>query len=435
MPNDSNFVMDGVVFSDHTPNPGLLEYKKAIEPVQILGGDSETVDIVNRYDHVGLDHLKCEWTLVGNGFTKAGGEVVLPKGVLPGATAQLKIEGLSEIPNGECYLELVFSLRETCNWAKSGHEIASGQIKLTAPTTLQKLKEISSPTAPQYKKVSPHLLEITGSTGTTWKFNVVHGVLSSWQKAGGQELIHTPPVLDFYRPITDNDRPHDGETWLYTYLHQTKPHVRSVTWASDTNAVTIVVELRIAPPVLEWSIDTTMTYTFTSHHVSIKVTGKPQGVNAPSTLARIGLTLSLNSIETVKWFGRGPGESYSDKKLSQRIGTWSSSVDDLYTDYEYPQESGNRTDVRWVELKGASGTGLKASFGELEGASFSALHYSTKDIDECTHPYELYKKKKEECVIRLDWAHHGLGTGSCGPKTLKEYELRNEAFEYEVLLE
>jgi len=73
--------MDGVVFSDHTPNPGLLEYKKAIEPVQVRGGDAKSVSIINRYDHITLDHLKCEWSLVGNNFTKAGGEVTIPNGL------------------------------------------------------------------------------------------------------------------------------------------------------------------------------------------------------------------------------------------------------------------------------------------------------------------------------------------------------------------
>ncbi|KAG9240423.1 glycosyl hydrolases family 2, TIM barrel domain-containing protein [Calycina marina] len=430
--NDYNFVMDGVLFSDHTPNPGLLEYKKAIEPVQVLGGDVKTMKIINRYDHVDLDHLKCEWKLVGDGFTKAGKEVAIPKNILPGATAELQIEGLADIPEEECYLELVFTLRENSNWAKAGHEVASGQIRLKSSASLQNIKTTSSPAAPQAKRISSQVVEITGAD-STWKFNVVHGYLTSWSK-GGKELLHTTPTLDFFRPITDNDRPHDGKAWIFANLHLTKPHVRSVAWETSSNAVTIKVIARIAPPVLEWSVDTTFTYTFTSKHLSIKAVGKPQGINLPENLARIGLTFSLNSVETAKWFGRGPGESYSDKKLSQRIGTWTSSIDDLYTDYEFPQESGNRTDVRWVELSGPAGA-VKANFGDVEGASFTALHYTTKDIEAAVHPYELYKKKRKETVVRLDWAHHGLGTGSCGPKTLKAYELKTEAFEYEVLLE
>jgi beta-galactosidase len=212
-----------------------------------------------------------------------------------------------------------------------------------------------------------------------------------------------------------------------------------VDWEGTETGVVIKVAARIAPPVLAWSIDTFFTYTFTDKYVSIKVSGKkPQGPMAPDTFARIGLTLSLNDINKASWFGRGPGESYRDKKLSQRFGNYFDvPIDDLFTDYEYPQETGNRTNVRTVEFYDEYGSryGLKAYFGDLEEASFSALHYTTKDLDECEHPYELYKRKKKETIVRLDWAHHGIGTGSCGPATLPQYELKAEAFEYEVLLE
>lgn len=242
--------------------------------------------------------------------------------------------------------------------------------------------------------------------------------------------------MDFYRAVTDNDAPQYGKLWTSSYLHQTKPHVRSVTWSNTPDSMIVVVNTRIAPPVYEWSVDAVFTYTFTSEHVSLKVKGVPQGVTLPSTFARIGTTLSLNDMDSATWFGRGPGESYRDKKLSQKIGTYTIPIDDLYTPYEFPQESGNRTDTRWVQFNSKNGKGgLKASFGELEEASFSALHYSSKDLDEAKHPYELVGKKKKETVVRLDWAHHGLGTGSCGPATLPEYCLESREFEFEVLLE
>ena len=147
--------------------------------------------------------------------------------------------------------------------------------------------------------------------------------------------------------------------------------------------------------------------------------------------------MGLNDVDTAAWFGRGPGESYRDKKRSQRFGTYEVPVEDLFVNYDYPQETSNRTDVRWVEFSDRKGkkSSLKASFGALEDASFTALHYSAKDLDDAKHPYELYKSKKEETIVRLDWAHHGLGSGSCGPATLPEYELHCAPFAYEILLE
>ena len=306
---------------------------------------------------------------------------------------------MPEIPSGEYFLELRFTLRDSTNWAEAGHEVAFGQIPLAPAASFTVLKSISPSTAPQVKQISPQLLSITSSSDVEWKFNIVHGTLTSWLSTG-VELIEKPPMLDFYRAQTDNDSPSEfGTSWISAYLHQTKQHVRSVSWTSGKNDLKIVVNARIAPPVLEWSVDATFTYTFTDKHISIHVKGEPKGLNVPPTFARIGLTLSLNGVETAEWFGRGPGESYSDKKLSQRLGTWSAPIDDLFTHYEFPQETGNRTDTRWVHFKGKQGVSLKAAFGDLDGASFSALNYTTKDIDECKHPYELYKRRKRRRLL------------------------------------
>lgn len=337
-------------------------------------------------------------------------------------------------------MELRFKLRKDTNWAKAGHEVAFGQIQLVKPKPLQLLKQIAAPFGPTYSQISPQILEIsTEGSSNLWQFNIVHGTLSSWKKEG-TEMIHAPPVMDFYRAITDNDRPTPfGQSWRNSRVYQTQCNVQSVTWSKpkDMGNVEIVVKTRIAPPVFEWSVDTTFTYTFTNESLLIKAAGKPRGEFRPRNLARIGLTLSLNDIHHVSWFGRGPGESYWDKKRSQRMGQYTLLVDDMFTDYEFPQETSNRTDVRWVAFAGPTGPGkiLTARFGDLDGASFTALHYTTKDLDECQHPYELYKRKKKETVVRLDWAHHGLGTASCGPATLPQYELHCEPFEYQVLLE
>jgi beta-galactosidase len=80
-PNDYNFVMDGLCFANHTPTPGLIEYKKAIEPVQTLSIKGNKATIINRYDFVTLDHLKCSWKIVADGLEIPGRAVELPKGM------------------------------------------------------------------------------------------------------------------------------------------------------------------------------------------------------------------------------------------------------------------------------------------------------------------------------------------------------------------
>lgn len=452
VPNDGNVVMDGLLCSDHTPTPGLIEYKKAIEPVQVIGGSYDRVEIINRYDFITLDHLKCQWLVIGDGFRTVVDEATIPKNVQPGQAAEIIIDGASpeSLKNkGEAYLQIVFSLKESTAWAPAGHEIAWGQLKLQSalprpaptPSLSDRLK---------FTQDSQTTLSIS-NTSSTWRFDLSQGTITSWAK-GVTELIYTPPTMDFYRPLTDNDRHVDGAPWLSARIHQTHCHTRHVSWTTSPTHAAVTIQSRIAPPVLQWSVDTTTTYTFSSNTVHIHVLGAPQGINMPITLARIGLTLALRPeiVDTVSWFGRGPGESYVDKKMSQRFGNWQLPVGELWTAYEFPQESGNRTDVRWVrfhnrgrqsEVEGeeASGDGLEMGFtvrfGDQEGCSFSASYYRCSDIDKARHPFELRRMRREEVIVRLDWRHHGLGTGSCGPKTVEKYALKSEPFEFDLWLE
>jgi beta-galactosidase len=212
--------------------------------------------------------------------------------------------------------------------------------------------------------------------------------------------------------------------------------MKQVKWHKTKDEVVVRVHGRIAPPEYAWAVDVTWTYCFKGDYMHLRVNGKPHGHLLPDTFARIGLTLRLAGAEVARWWGRGLGESYRDKKHAQSFGNWQSTIDDLWVDYEFPQDGGNRTDVRHVEFTGRGQRLLRARFGDLEGASFSAMHYTTQDVDECTHPFELKKRKLEDTVVRLDWVHHGLGTASCGPWTLPEYQLKaNKDFDFEIILD
>lgn len=289
----------------------------------------------------------------------------------------------------------------------------------------------------------------TPSGTTTWGFNLSLGSLASLRRHG-HELLTEPFAIDFYRALTDNDRgSHFGREWRESRLHQTRTHVQEVKWEKEmtpsthTHGLRLQVFSKVSPPVLAWSVQVVTTYHFQGEglHIFLRVE-PPHGLppHIPTTLARIGFTAGIDGVEKVRWWGRGPGESYCDKKTSQGFGTWERPVDELFMDYEFPQEGGTRTDVRWVEFLGRSrrrhggiSTGtprperlLRAQFGNLDDASFSASRYSTADLDACAHPYELHRRKRKDTLVRLDCAHHGLGTGSCGPATLPEYQLRTD---------
>lgn len=438
--HDSTFVMDGLVNSDHRPNAGLVEYRKAIEPVQLLHSSETRASFINRYDFITLDHLECRYSasrLQGDASDSCSGTLEIPSGVAPGQIFDVQLPAFSDW-QGEIVFNISFVLRNATTALAQGFEVATGQILVSQDLILQQ-PSVSSEGIEV--AVSRNTLQIS-SAESTWTFDTLHGTLTSWIKSS-TELIISPPKFDVFRAPTDNDIPQDGWDWKDKHLHLAKTSTRKVSWMQpDASSLHITVQQRLAPPILSWSIENIIVYDFKSDgSLSIKVTGKPRGENLPRTLPRIGLVFSIpKQFQQVTWLGRGPGESYSDSKLSQPIGRYSvPKVDDLWVDYEVPQESSNRTDTRYLTISNGAGAGIFAQFvggaGKRKDFDFQVSHYDMRDVSDAKHPHELRRKKKEDVIVRLDAQHHGLGSGSCGPRTLDAYSLLSKDFDFEILLQ
>jgi beta-galactosidase len=124
--------------------------------------------------------------------------------------------------------------------------------------------------------------------------------------------------------------------------------------------------------------------------------------------------------EQLEWYGRGPWESYPDRKESTHIGWWKSTVSEQYTHYPRPQDSGNHEDCSVVLLKTKKGKKLRVEAVDAP-FSFSALHYAAEDIASVKHDDEL--KEADATYLSIDCAVLGLGNGSCGPGVLKKYSI------------
>lgn len=435
-PNDGNFVMDGVLNSDHKPNSGLVEYKKALEPVQLVSSSDKTFSIINRYDFDTLDGLACKWSTVSETGKGSSGTLDLPEGLQPGSTAELNVpEGVNS-ESSETLLELSFTMKENTTWSEAGFEVACIQVPLSGLSPLKKPDTTTE--APVSVEKTASSIKISGGS-SVWTLSLASGAITSWQK-DDVELIAQPLLPSFFRAPTDNDFPQDGNDWLDRNLQYASIHTRGIDSIQNKDGTaTITLAQKFGPKVLSWSLDLTTTLTFSSSgSLDFHVSGKPTGQNLPKTLPRIGVTLGLPAaFQTTEWFGRGPGESYRDMKLSQPVGLHTSSqIADLWAAPEFPQECSNRTDTRWFKISNGEGAALTAQFYEPSDRQqrhlfdFMASHYDVKDIYESKHPYELEEKKKEHVILRLDAEHHGLGTGSCGPKTLDEYALKTAPFEF-----
>lgn len=320
--------MDGLVWSDHTENPGLIEYKKAIELV-IVRLIASKLEIRNHYDFINLDYLSVSWYIAkGSGNTDPT-DWSLPD-IKPGES--LLIEPPVSLSNAEkeAWLTISFQLKNAERWAPQGHEVAFSQIPLPFARRPALVRPLEVPTPFNLQEARGKLFITAPSFDSLFCFDLVRGTLA-WSTTSGCILRHGPE-LGIYRALTQNDKGSrgDGAEWKRFYLPSAKMHVQGVSWErQDDGSIKIVTSVRIAPPILEWGCKATMTYTITPSSVQIYAIGDFVGEH-PKFLPRIGLTMALPSdFNEATWFGRGLGESYRDKKEAARFGLWSASLDEL----------------------------------------------------------------------------------------------------------
>ena len=145
----------------------------------------------------------------------------------------------------------------------------------------------------------------------------------------------------------------------------------------------------------------------------------------------MGVILTLPAgFDQFTWLGRGPEESYADRKAGVAVGLYSGSVDEQYVPYIMPQENGNKTDVRWAVVTNESGVGLMAVGGSLMETGVS--HFTSNDLYAAFHTNEL--TRRDTTYWTLDVAQCGLGGNSCGPMTLPQYLIEPGHFSFSVLL-
>ena len=136
--------------------------------------------------------------------------------------------------------------------------------------------------------------------------------------------------------------------------------------------------------------------------------------------------------EQLSFYGYGPGSSYVDMHHHSKKGIYNSTVTKQYTNYIFPQETGNHYDTKWAVCSDFEGCGLRfdalSSSGGKDSFEFSALHYTAADFDKAAMDKDLVPRK--ETVIHIDYKQTGIGSNSCGPALLKKYSFDDKEFSY-----
>ena len=434
-PNDGQFVMNGTVLSDRTPEPGYYEVKHVFQPFDIkFSEDGKKVTVKN------LNYFRS-----GEGY----------KFVTDGFSADLKMP-----PRGEQTFDLPPSL------GRDGEErIGRGAaIMLMRDEGLLKKHHIVADAEFRNKKVlgQRELLSAKGevkdnsddkflafsATNVTVRFCRESGALVSYVKDGKERLL-APMTVDAFRAPSSNEVGL-GNRWAQAGLRelvQKATSISEVTTNSDgSKTFTVVADVRgkqkerivgfggnngkpceIVPlgPVAKhdphfvvaqkWTV-------FANGKVACQSEIRSRG--RVMELARIGYRFTLDvCLGEVWWVGSGPFENYPDRKSGAMLNLWKRSVADMVEGYAKPQDMGNREDTYCVGVGSPQSHVGLAVTSLSEPFSFAAIPYSPTELVKTMHPQELPEITKTELGIYA--AVRGLGGASCGPGPMGRDIVRN----------
>lgn len=428
-PNDGNFCGNGLLFGDGTLSPKIFEVKKCYQNVDFIAANLFEREIIVKNKHLftNLKDYLFKWEVARNGESADTG--VIEMELEPGAAKKLKVNfSLPQKTNAadEFVLTVSFHLKDAALWAEKGYEIAFEQFILPPYRIAPLIKKDLLPKL--NSKIEKDRYLVIGD-----RFNVVFN-----RQTGDMEsyvfdnniLLTTPPVPNFWRAITDNDRgnclPERSKTWreagqnrvtqLFSFTETDNCMEVTVTYKLPTSSVSILK--------LQYAI---------FRNGEIKIHQQLAPGSALPEIPEIGILFTLDkAMQYLEWYGRGPHENYWDRKKGAKLGRHRAKVGEQYVPYLKPQECGNKTDVRWALLTNAQGKGL----GIIGAPSFelNALSYSPQELEAYDHGYKL--PKSDKVILRINDQQMGVGgDDSWGAKTHPEYTLyANRIYEFSFIL-
>lgn len=444
--SDGNFCCNGVVNPDRTPKPQLLEVKKVYQyigfkPKNLAKG---WITILNKYAFTNLSEFDIRWEITGDGKTVKSGTFE-KQDVMPGATADIHFDNsVKPEPGTEYFLNVYASLKQEKGLLPAGTVLASEQMKL--PQFIASPDVKSGNLAKVSFEQTKDKIIVTGD-GFSIGFNTGEGVLSSY-KAQGKEYIVSGPVPNFWRAPTDNDMGNSiykkNRIWREAGKNRKVESVSVKQVAADK----VNVEFRFVIPGNEGETIARFTSLYSvygSGEVRVDNRFKMDKDNLPEIL-RMGMNLVMpRAFDQITWLGRGPQESYWDRKTSAFVGLYSGSVASQYWAYLRPQENGNKTDVRWVAITDSNGNGLMFVGDQL--LSVSAHHNLQEDFESMERNYNLPKdvkrvnrhindiKPRDLTSVNIDYLQLGVGgDNSWGAVTHPQYRLTGNEYNYSFVM-
>ena len=417
-PNNKNFCANGLVSADRTVQPELVEVKKLYQNIGLENGDVMNGKILtkNKYLFTNLNRFNGSWELMEDGKVIQSGIFApeelniapLEEGILTAAFTTPEFK-----PGAEYFLNVSFTLKEDTSWAKAGHEVAKEQFYL--PFNVPKADASEAEMEPLTVEEADAAVNVEGKDFDL-VFNKKTGTIDSF-RFNGIDLIKNGPVPNFWRAPTDSDLGFYSQLemadWRYAGEDRT---VTDVTVKKETDRVTFTVSAEL--PTRTTSGYNQVYTVYGTGDVEITSTLKPGSADLPM-IPEIGNMLTIpKDFSNITWYGRGPEENYIDRQTGYGVGVYRKNVDEFFIDYIKPQETGNRTDVRWVSLTNDQGAGLLVK--AAKPIEFNTLTYTPEQLTNALHSYML--PEGQDITLRINMRQMGLGgDNSWGAKPLTKY--------------
>ena len=415
-PSDNNFLINGVIASDRSWHPHSYEVRKVQQEIGFQYKNN-VLTLRNKHFFKDLSNYEIQWKLLKEGREVQKGNIT-DLIVLPQTEATIPMPTLLVDKQAEYILQYTAALKEDEGLLKKGTELAFAEFPLTNyhPTKVEEdntpisIEETSSYILLQNKNFSAKIDKVTGK----WMSFKVK-----------KEELFAPEGLEvnLWRPGTDND--------FGAGLPKKLRHLQN----ADSKAKEIKVSVEPLPSKqVKVTIQKQLVEGGIAYKQELLFDGKPSVIVSNTfkplkddkTLTfKIGNHLTLLPFERIQWYGRGPWESYQDRKTSSLVGLYEGSIESQAHPYVRPQETGNKTEVRWAKLMKKGITLAIYSTDRL--LNINALPYSPEQLfpgieKGQTHAGELILSKNTHLDIDLQQLGLG-GDNSWGNLPMEQYLL------------